>query len=257
MINNFLYNNRNEDEEEFLSKVPLTLLKENLLYQIKHPTEDRKVDFLAPFIKGYEYSKSIVEDDEDKIELMEMRDSFLKFYEELVSRTLGIVFPNLYDIPENEQNELIHFSYRFFIMQMRSNFVNLICNYITEHMSELYENGNKRKDVSATAYKKELGNTMEAGIIANLSTIIDKILYGTELDVDDFLKLSQSEYPSMENTFVQEKYDEFEITGNFVTNYPYLITADMKLEIESRVRSKLLRKFRINANGIQIEKGEE
>ena len=177
MINEFLYTDRNEDEEEFLSRVPLTLLKENLLYQVKHPTEDRKVDFLAPFIRGYEYSKSVVEEEEDKVELMEMRDSFLKFYEELMSRTLGIGFPNLYDIPENEQNELIHFTYRYFIMQMRGNFVNLICNYITEHMSELYEHGNKRKDVSAVAYKKELGSTMEAGIISNLSTIMDKILH--------------------------------------------------------------------------------
>lgn len=243
MINEFLYNNE-EDEEEFLSMVPLNLTKENLIYQVTHPSEHRNVDFIRSFMQRYEYSKSIITDEDERIELVSVRDDFIGFFEELMKRMLGIGYPDLRDLPENEQNELIHFSYRYFIMQMRENFVNLITNYIMDHLDEFRGSGLKRKDVSTIVYKKEFGDLEDASIIANLSTIIQNILKETELSVDEFLILSQADYPTMENTFIQEKYDELKLTGNFVPNYVLMIPSTMHVEIETRVRGKLLKKFR-------------
>lgn len=243
MINDFLYDNI-EDEEEFLTMVPLNLTKENLLYQVTHPSEQRTVDFIHSFIQRYEYSKSLVSDEDERIELIALRDDFLGFFEELMKRMLGVGYPDLRDLAENEQNELIHFSYRYFVMQMRENFVNLITNYIIDHLDDFRGNGLKRKDVSTIVYKKEFGDVDDASIIANLSTIIGNILRESDLSVDEFFILSQSDFPSMENTFMQEKYDELKITGNFVSNYVLMIPPRMHVEIETRVRGKLLKKFR-------------
>ena len=243
MINDFLYENI-EDEEEFLSMVPLNLTKENLMYQVTHPSEQRTVDFIRSFIQRYEYSKSIVTDEDERIELLSIRDDFLGFFEELMKRMLGIGYPDLRDLPESEQNELIHFSYRYFVMQMRENFVNLITNHIMDHLDDFRDSGLKRKDVSTIVYKKEFGDHEDASIIANLSTIIQNILRESDLSVDEFLILSQSDFPTMENTFIQEKYDELKITGNFVPNYVTMISSTLYVEIETRVRGKLLKKFR-------------
>lgn len=242
MINDFFYENES-DEDEFLSMVPLNLTKESLKYQVSHPSEQR-VDLIQTFIHGYEYSKSVVSDDDDRIELVSMRDDFLGFFEQLMYRMLGIGYPDLRDLPENEQNDLIHFSYRYFVMQMRENFVNLITNYVMDHLDELRASGLKRKDVSTIVYKKEFGDLEDASIIANLSGIIRNILTESDLSVEEFLILSQSDYPTMENTFVQDMYNDFKITGNFVPNYVNMIPSTMKVEIETRVRGKLLRKFR-------------
>lgn len=242
MINDFLYENET-DEDEFLSMVPLNLTKESLLYQVSHPSE-QKVDLVQTFIHGYNYSKSVVSDEDGRLELVSMRDDFLGFFEQLMYRMLSIGYPDLRDLPENEQNDLIHFSYRYFIIQMRENFVNLITNYIIDHLDEIRSSGLKRKDVSTIVYKKEFGDLEDASIIANLSGIIRNILTESDLTIDEFLILSQSDYPTMENTFVKEMYDTFQITGNFVSNYVLMIPPTMMVEIETRVRGKLLRKFR-------------
>ena len=47
----------------------------------------------------------------------------------------------------------------------------------------------------------------------------------------------------LETEFVSDKYDLIDITGNFVPQYVNMVDSEFKVEIESKVRNKILKKY--------------
>ena len=130
-FNDYGYNPNEVDSEIFLSDIPLSLMKETIRNQFEEPLEYRKNDYLQTFFNKYEFTKeNMTEDDEEEVE--ELYSGFISFMEEIFKEFLGIGIPNLDDMSEEEQEEIIRFIYRYFIIDIRKNFVNVIYNYIKE-----------------------------------------------------------------------------------------------------------------------------
>ena len=65
-----------------------------------------------------------------------------------------------------------------------------------------------------------------------------------EFTIDEFFDYSRTENTELDIEFVSDKYDNNEITGNFVSYYMDMVDESLKIEIESRVRNKILKKYK-------------
>ena len=75
--NAYFYDNTDDEEELFLSEVPISLLQHSIETQFDDPLENRKRDYIQSFINKYEFSKENMLDDD--LEMLELsRDEFLK-----------------------------------------------------------------------------------------------------------------------------------------------------------------------------------
>ena len=136
---------------------------------------------------------------------------------------------------------------------MKKNFVNLIINYINENKSELYDDLPKKKDVTSLHFKSEIDNEEDATILSNLSTIINHIL-SIDFGVDEFLDLCQGDSNTLENEFVRKKFEDFTLVGNFVEKYTDMVGEDFKIDLESKIRNRILKKYPIRK---KVKKEEE
>ena len=80
-----------------------------------------------------------------------------------------------------------------------------------------------------------------------------------EFTVDEFFELVTGNDSCLELEFVKEAFDNIEIVGNFVASYINMIDEYFRVELESKVRSKILKKYPIRRKNIenQEEKEEE
>lgn len=243
-MENFNYQPNDIDSDIFLSELPLSLVKENIISQFEDPLEYRKKDHITTFINMYLFSKENMDPfEDDKDVLMQLRYNFYSFMQDLFKSFLGIGFVNFDDMSEEDQDTLIHYTYRFFLINIKKNFVCLILNYIEKNREEYIFDEDRRKDVTTLSFKREITDPKDIYILSNLSDIIDSIL-GMDITVDDFFENCDDDDPYLETMFVSSKYDQFIITGNFVENYINMIDSDFKSEIESKIRNKILKKYK-------------
>ena len=241
-FNDYGYNPNEVDSEIFLSDIPLSLMKETIRNQFEEPFEYRKNDYLQTFFNKYEFTKeNMTEDDEEEVE--ELYSGFISFMEEIFKEFLGIGIPNLDDMSEEEQEEIIRFIYRYFIIDIRKNFVNVIYNYIKERKEKIAERMDKKKDVTYLSLKKYVDDEDEIVILSNLGEVINDIL-SEEFTIDEFFKYSRTDKNELEIDFVSDRYDTCDITGNFVSNYINMVDEELKMEIECKVRNKILKKYK-------------
>ena len=78
--------------------------------------------------------------------------------------------------------------------------------------------------------------------MASIKDTINLILHDDTITVDDFMQLSRGDDANLENDFVNEKYDDFNINGNFVELYPTLMDDVTKTEIECKIITMILQK---------------
>jgi hypothetical protein len=233
------------DSDIFLSEAPASLMKENIKAQFQDPLEHRKKDHMTTFLRMYQYSKENVDayEDEDLDSLHELRDDFYVFMQRMFMDYLQLGFVNFDDMGEDEQDSLMHYTYRFFLINIKRNFVQFVLGYINKHR-ELFENeDNKRKDVTTMSFKKEITDPTDVYVLSNLYRIIDDILGNDDLDIDEFFELCDEDN-SLETRLVQEAFNNDTITGNFLPHYIEMLDEDFKSEIESKVRNKILKKYR-------------
>ena len=86
----------------FLSEVPVSLMKENIIAQFEDPLEFRKKDHITTFISMYRYSKENVDayEDEELDSIIELRDDFYAFMRRMFKNYLGIGFVDFDDLSE-------------------------------------------------------------------------------------------------------------------------------------------------------------
>ena len=107
----------------------------------------------------------------------------------------------------------------------------------------MFENdGDKMKDVTTLSFKKEVTDPEDISILGNLSSIIDEIL-SQDIDLDLFFDTCDNE-STLETRFVSKAYDDAKITGNFIQPYIDMIDSDFKSGIESKIRNKILKKYK-------------
>ena len=244
MYNEYNYEPTDIDDELFLSEVPLELIQKSIESQFQDPLEYRKRDYLQTFITKYDFSKENLQDDELS-ELEVMHDKFLKFISNIFEVYLNIGFPDLENYDDDTTHELLIQTYRFFIKNIKKNFVSLIFNYINQNKEELVSDEEicpRKRDVTTLNFKGEIEDENDVIIISNLGLIIRYILE-QDFSVDDFFALIKSESNCLETSYVEEKFDEFIITGNFVESYIKMIDEDFYSELESKIRNKILKKY--------------
>lgn len=244
----FEYQPETIDGAIFLSEIPVSLMKEQLRSQFEEPLEYRKRDILESFIDKYNESLQIEVPEDDLDELETLREDFVCFIKDLFEKHLHVGFPTLEDDDVEEQHDLLHFTYRFFIRNIKKNFVNVILNYIDENKEAICNSVNRKKDITSLSLKKEINDADDIAIIANLSDIVDMVFEtyreGERYDILDFIKNTDYNSPSLETQYVTESYEEDRITGNFIECYMDMINNDFRHEIESKVRTKYLKKNR-------------
>lgn len=236
------YEPNDVESEIFLSDVPLSLMMETIRSQFDDPMEYRKNDYVQSFLNKYNFTKEEMTEDDDE-EVDELYTKFISFMESIFKEYLGIGLPTLDDDSEEDQEELIHFIYRYFMIGIRKNFVNLIFNYIEEHKVTIADNIEKKRDVTTLSLKRNVTDENDITILSNLSEVINDIL-DTEFTIDEFFKYSRTDESQLEIDFASDKYDSCDITGNFVSKYCSMVDEDLKVEIECKVRNKILKKYK-------------
>lgn len=257
MYNEYRYDPSDMDDELFLSDVPVEIIQSSIDTQFQDPLEYRKKDYVQSFLTKYEFSKdNMLEDDLLLVE--EYRDSFLIFMEKTFEKYLGVGLANLENLPEDEQNELVHLTYRFFIKNIKKNFVTIIYNFIDDRRDSITEMYEKKKDVTSLNFKLEINDDYDVLVLSNLNLIIKDILNALREncnDVDEFFDLCTGDEVVLELEYVKEAYDKYELTGNFISKYVDMISEDFITEIQSKVRNKILKKYpkRTVAKELQTE----
>lgn len=228
------------EAEKLLADAPLSLLMQGIETQFSDPFEMRKRDYVQSFITKYDYCRQY-EDEETKDEVDEYLANFLSFFQELMENELTVSFPNLNDMNHDDALELIHLTYRFFITNIKRNFMNLITNYFSEHKEDLAADLEERKDITTLNFKDQIDDSDDILILSNMDKVIREIL-STDFDVDEFLRLIDDP-DNMELEFVSEKYDSFDITGNFVPSYIEMVDDDFRHTLGTKLRNHILKKY--------------
>ena len=102
----------------------------------------------------------------------------------------------------------------------------------------------KKKDVSTSSLKQAVTDPDDLTIVVSIAEAIHMILSDEDVTVEKFLEGSRGEDANLENEYISEAYDEFKINGNFVMNYFKMATEDFRVEVECKVRNKILKKYR-------------
>ena len=240
----YYYQPSNLDDELFLCDTPLDVLESSIKYQFQYPLEYRKKDYIQSFITKYDFSVESMDED-DMFSLEMYHDEFMGFMLKIFDEFLNIGFVDFDNKSEEDQHDLIHLTYRFFIKNIKKNFVNIITNYINENKDELNGSLERKKDVTSLNFKTEIEDEYDILVLSNLADIIDQALddIRSAYDVDQFFKMCATDEPILELDFVSSRYENMELTGNFLEKYVDMIDSDFRFEIQSKIRNRILKKY--------------
>lgn len=235
--------------DTFLSEIPVSLMKENIKAQFEDPLENRKKDHISTFQNTYTFSKdnlSVIDDFDEKADIDGIRDEFYAFMQQMFHHYFNIGFVNFDDMSQDEQDKLIHLTYRFFLINIKKNFSNFILNYIDDHRENYEGLVDEQTDVTSLSFKKEVTDPVDIYILANMEDVIRGILH-EDISVDDFfLYCDKRDEKSLETRFVESMMNKCIITGNFIEKYVDMVNFDFEVEIETKVRNKILKKYKNN-----------
>ncbi len=241
MFQSELYDTNEIENEMFLSSIPLNLIEEAIKTQFDDPLEYRKTDYIQSFLNKYKFSLENMYE-EDQMEIDQLHDEFILFIKNIFYEYLGIGMPNIEDMAEEEQHKLIHYTYLYFIANIKKNFTNLIINYIDKNHKDISSIFVKKKDVIYLNFKSEISDEFDVLVLSNLSSIIEHILSG-EYTIDEFFELTTSNDLVVETEFVKTAFDNFTLTGNFIQSYISMVDSYFRTDLESKVRNKILKKY--------------
>ena len=199
------------NDEIMLSEIPLNIIEESIKSQFDNPEIYRKNDYVQKFLKKYDYSLDNLRDDEEE-DIYELHDRFILFIKNIFYDRLNIGFPEIEDYPEDEQHDIIHLTYKFFINGIKKNFVYFIYNILDTDRDLVTQVCEKKKDVISLNFKNEIDNDYDILVLSNLSRIIDFIL-SQSYTVDEFFKNCEPDSLSVE--YVGDKTYTLHIKGEY------------------------------------------
>lgn len=234
------------DDEDFLNNVPLEVLLQSIEKQFEEPEEFTNNDFVQAFIDNCEYAKQHLDEDDDITELDERRERFVLEIVKLFEKWLSLGFNDIENTPDAEQNDIIQYTYRFFLMDIKRNFTNLILNYIDENKEALYDRFKDASTASKAVFKNEIDNELDITILSNISPVVDYIMTDISTNLDDcikFFELCTSDGANINIELSQQYFTEFKICGNFIRKYVERVNRDLLDTIKSKVRNRILKKY--------------
>jgi hypothetical protein len=231
------------EDEIFLTEVPIELLTQAIETQFEDPLENRHIDYLQSFINKYTFSKEN-EHEDNQVLVDQLYSQFIEFMLKIFDEKLDVGFPDIDNEDEFDALEKLQLTYRFFIKNIKKNFVSFICNYIDDNRDEVVSNLELKKDVTSLNFKEEIDNEDDVLILSNLGIVVKDILNKAynEFDVDNFFEYCRAGEVCLEIEFTKSKYETFEITGNFVPKYIQMIL-EYRGELESKIRNHILKKY--------------
>ena len=243
-----------EEDELFLSEIPVDLLKESLSSQFDYPLEYKKYDYIKSFIDKYDYCKDNMIDT-DLEDMENNRDEFVGFVMRLFEDYLSIGFNDLDNLNNDEQHDIIHLTYLFFIKNIKKNFVNVMKNFIEDHKDDIDNKFDLKKDVTTNNFKSEIGNNFDIKILGNLKEIIDyAFIELRELDnIEEFLNMCETDEPRVELNAVRDYYNKIILTGNFIDKYLDMVDGDFISEIQTKIRNYILKKYPKRKNDFKVK----
>lgn len=231
------------DTEIFLSDEPINLMKEHIREQFVSPIIN-KFDYVGSFVEKFNISVLNIETDDDEDDLEKKHDDFMSFMLKMFEEHLDINFPEFDLKSYNDQDEIIHMTYRFFIINIKHNFSSFCSHYIERNRKAIIDKLPKKKDVTYLNLKKDGIDNEDNLIVSNLYDIIREIIFSNDYDVDDFFDKSDWNEPRLETDMVRDWFEDFTIVGNFYPKYKRLITDEFVKEIECKVRNRILKKYK-------------
>ena len=231
------------ETEIFLSDEPLNLIEQHIRSQFESPL-DYKFDYVGSYIETFKMSVLQIETDDDEDDLVRLNGDFVRFMLNIFEKYLGLGFPDFEDKSYEEQHDIIHMTYRYFIVNIKHNFSSFCINYIMRNQKELSEIQPKKKDVTSLNLKRDGLDPDDIAIISNLYEIIQEIIFGKEHDIDEFLVNSDINEPRLETELMTEYFENFTITGNFYPEYRKMLNKSFIKEIEAKVRNKILKQYK-------------
>lgn len=249
------YNPTDIDSEIFLADEPFRLLKQHIRSQFKNPM-DLTIDYIGNFIETYSFSRSIVETDEEDLKLDQFRDEFYQFMQNIFSKVLDIEFPEFDVLSEEDQFDILHMTYRYFIINVKHNFSNYCINYIDNNKELIASTLDEKSDITSLGLKNYGVDKIDVLILSNLFDIIKTIIDNEETDIVDFVNASDWHEPWLETELMQDRIETNEIVGNFYPKYKNLLSNEVLREIEGKVRNKILKKYKNNER-VVVSEGED
>lgn len=238
------YEPSDAESEVMLSDIPLDILMTSVRNQFDNLSDYVGTDYMQTFITRYTVTKDNTLNEDDELErVRKYYEIFVGFMEELLSEKLGVGIPDLEDMGEDEALEILHYIYRYFLLNMERNFTSFVYNYIEENKEKCAKDLLSRENTTTEALKKVMDDDDMFLIISNLPIVVGACLTDESTTVDQFLTYSHGKGDYLENEYIQEKYDAFQITGNFVDKYKDLMEAsELRIKVEIGVQEKLLNK---------------
>ena len=226
--------------------------KETINHQFNDPMTPRK-DHLSGILKSIQKIKNDINATKDLPDVAFSPEDCLeklnKAHSDLVGslvylfkRYLNIGISEIGDMSDEDQDKILVSLYEYFILNIKKNFVQRAMSYIADYKTNgVLSVCEKKKDITTLSLKTEIDDEDTILIISNICNIIDYSL--RDVDVDEFL-LSTAHQDNINYIMIQDLYNNFTITGNFVRPYMNMITVSLQSELELKVREKVLKQYR-------------
>lgn len=238
-------------EETTLTEMSVGLIKDSIRLQFKDPSADKKTDFVSTFIVRYHLTVNEISDDfndEENVRVKNIHRDFISFMEDLLKKKLKIGIVDLEDMDEESQEEFIHQVYRFFIVNISQNMFNYVYRYIEKNKEALAAILPTVNSVTRRRMSDLMDDKAIIQICSNLQDVVRLALTDENITVDDFFEMCVGKDHDLELEFVKEKYELFELTGNFVGKYRKMLPQWLVVELESNILTTLVRKYRVREN---------
>lgn len=227
------------EEESYGEYLSIDMIMATIEEQFANPFQYAKQDFMKQYFALRSYRRKMAVEDDDLEEITEEDLEFKGFMIRIFMDYLKIGFPNITDMNEDEQDALLHMTYRLFFFHIKRNFKSLIYNTLIkneEYFLNLFEYDTDYNSVieKSQPFLTSTGLLFMHHIFEIGQYIINPDTYET---VDDFLDLiaSSSLKNQAEITTVSEAYETCDITGNFIFDYLSMLDQDNDGEISELI----------------------
>lgn len=248
------------DDADFLSEVPVSLIESSLEEQFLEPLEYRKKDYIEEYLTKYKDIKENNALEDEYKEADEDHAEFISFVRDIFEKFLDVSFVDLDDKPIDDQHKIIHNTYKYFIKNIKKNFVSIACNEITDNKSYYLSHiDSPKRDVTYLTFKQEIDNEEDALLLSNLSAVISDIISHVKehYTVNKFFNMADYGEADYVRSYVMDAYEFYDLTGNFVPMYCDMVDTDFLIEIESKVRNFILKKYPVRKKKENIKSEEE
>ena len=225
----------------------LSLITESIRMQFEDPSSYGKIDAVEEFITQYNTTMQEIEEEYDEEELAKVKEihrRFISFMEKIFKDKLKIGIPEIDDMSMEDQETMVHYLYRFFIINIKQNILNYVKSYIKKNKKSLGEILPANNTVSSRRFSAIMDDEDMIRICANSDDVVKLALTDKDVTVTDFLEMCRAKEDDLEREFLNEQYDNSSVTGNFVNRYRKMLPEWCIIELTNTLLAYLAAEYR-------------